>query len=219
MCIYIAGLCAKLPNCVEGPLCLRFYQTILETSHVPKSCTFGLLRISLNHVLYHVSWAKLHRPTDLLYSEPTLTSICLPTLAFLEPIAYICVVELGHRWFRPWPIASSSPSYHVHEWLIDNFTRKSMFHEIWLKIQPFLWRKWVWKCSCKMAPILSLHGWAHLNLQVDALVAVSLAVNGSYFYRNWPFYYPGMSHFLKFPSTLCHRVIHWYIDIPVLLLW
>ena len=73
-----------------------------------------------------------------------------------------------------------------------------------------------------MAAILWRHGWAHLNLQVDALVAVSLAVNGGYFLSELAILFSrheSLSQISIHVVSSCYSLTHRYTSIVVVVVF
>ena len=77
-----------------------------------------------------------------------MVSLGLSELTHLPLVLHICVSELGHHWFRYWPVAYSVPSHYLNQcWFIvkwDSWEQISVkFVSEFYHFHP---RKCIWKC-------------------------------------------------------------------------
>ena len=70
---------------------------------------------------------------------------------------YICIIELGHHWFRKWLVSYSAPSHYLNQcWIIANFTlRNKLQWNVNQNTKLFIHENVSENVVCEMAAILS----------------------------------------------------------------
>ena len=98
-----------------------------------RGCIISLVLVNLYHFVYGF-WCRMKAGfTDFEISYPC-ANISLMNVNWLHLVPHICIVELGHHWFRFWLVTCLAPSHHLNQWwLLISHTPRNRLQ--WKKYQ------------------------------------------------------------------------------------
>ena len=95
-------------------------------------------------------------------------------------MSHICVVELGHHWFRYWLVACSAPSHYLNQcWNSVNWTFRNKLQWNFNRISNIFIQEIAFESFvCKMASILSQPQWVNwpYDSEPDRVTTINLGV-------------------------------------------
>ena len=112
-----------------------------------------VLNLQVTAVMLHYFCTR-SRP---LRVDVKFVDLYLVRLTHWGRVTHICGVELGHRWFRQWLVASSAASHYLNQWwnIVNSNLRNKLQWNPTLNSFIFIQKNAFENAVCEMASILS----------------------------------------------------------------